>query len=526
MRIRMPADLHCIGRSSAKLRITCSVSITRERTRSILIWARSRYIAKLAAALMLTTHGVTATAQPRTWIVGATIISPERADNGRKMNVLIEGDRIAAVSEALPRAAAQDAQVVDAAGSYLIPGLIDSHVHLQSVPGLTPSMQFRHPFLVRDYRAQLPRSYLRYGYTTVINLLMTDRSVLDAFVASPAHPDLYHCGALPVADGYPSNLAPSLLRNREFPNFVVDPKTASGNDAKEHTPQAAVDRVKQQGAICIKTFFERGFGRDHNLPVPSPELFADIVKSARSAGLPVLLHASSLEAQRFGIEGGTNIFAHGMWNWNEFNQSPTLPDPVREALGQIASQRIGYMPTMQVIGGLHVLFEPGHFDHPSVRRVVPPALLDWYRSPSRQWFKDKLAGGKTDEQMRVMFDAILRRGAESTGYLAQHGAFFLFGSDTPSGPTPGNLPGLNGYLEMQRLVAAKMSLRQILEAATINNAKAFGLADRIGTIEIGKRANLLLLGRSPLESVEAYDSIRSVWIGGRRLDPASLEAGK
>jgi len=75
-------------------------------------------------------------------------------------------------------------------------------------------------------------------------------------------------------------------------------------------------------------------------------------------------------------------------------------------------------------------------------------------------------------------------------------------------------------------VAAKMSLRQILEAATINNAKAFGLADRIGTIEIGKRANLLLLGRSPLESVEAYDSIRSVWIGGRRLDPASLEAGK
>jgi imidazolonepropionase-like amidohydrolase len=475
---------------------------------------------------MLTTFEVVAAAQPRTWIVGATVISPERADNGRKLNVLIEGDRIAAVSEALPSDAAKDAQVVDATGSYLIPGLIDSHVHLQSVPGLTPLMQFRHPFLVRDYRIQLPRSYLRYGYTTVIDLVVTDRDVMDSFVASPAHPDLYHCGALPVANGYPSNFAPSLLRSRVFPNFVVDPKTAGSGDAEAHSPRAAIDRVKKQGAICIKTFFERGFGRDHDLPVPSPELFADIVKSARSARLPVLLHANSLEAQRFGIQGGTSILAHGMWNWDEFNQSPTLPDPLREVLDQIASRRIGYMPTMQVLGGLRVLFEPGHFDRPGVRRVVPPSLLDWYRSPSGQWFKDELAGGKTDEQMRAVFYVVLRRGAESTGYLAQKGAFFLFGSDTPSGPTPGNLPGLNGYLEMQRLVAAKMSLRQLLEAATVNNAKAFGLADRVGTIEAGKRANLLLLDHSPLESVEAYDSIRSVWIGGRRLEPASLEAVK
>ena len=474
---------------------------------------------------MLLTHGVAA-AGPRTWIVGATVISPERADEGRKLNVLIDGDRIAAVSEALPPGAAQDAVLVDAAGSYLIPGLIDSHVHLESVPGLTPLMQYRHPFLVRDYRAQLPRSYLRYGYTTVIDLVVTDRGVLDAFVAAPAHPDLYHCGALPVADGYPSHFAPSLLRNRVFPNFVVDPKTASGGDAKTHSPQAAVERVKQQGAICVKTFFERGFGADHDLPVPSPDLFADIVKSARSAGLPVLLHANSLEAQRFGVQGGTNIFAHGMWNWNEFNQSQSLPDPVREVLDQIASRRIGYMPTMQVIAGLRVLYEPGHFDRHGVQRVVPPSLLDWYRSPSGQWFKDDMANGKTDAQMRAVFDVVLRRGAESTGYLAQKRALFLFGSDTPSGPTPGNLPGLNGYLEMQRLVAAKMSLRQLLEAATINNAKAFGVADRIGTIEAGKRANLLVLGRSPLESVDAYDSIRSVWIGGRRLEPASLEAGR
>jgi hypothetical protein len=86
------------------------------------------------------------------------------------------------------------------------------------------------------------------------------------------------------------------------------------------------------------------------------------------------------------------------------------------------------------------------------------------------------------------------------------------------------LPGLNGYLEMQRLVAAGMGLRQLFEAATISNAKAFGLDGDIGTVQPGKRANVVLLGRSPLESVEAYDQVHTVWIGGTALDPASLEA--
>jgi imidazolonepropionase-like amidohydrolase len=86
------------------------------------------------------------------------------------------------------------------------------------------------------------------------------------------------------------------------------------------------------------------------------------------------------------------------------------------------------------------------------------------------------------------------------------------------------LPGLNGYLEMQRLAAAGVSLRQIFEAATLINATSFHLEDKIGTVAVGKRANLVLLGHSPLDSVEAYDEIQAVWIAGRQFDPANLEA--
>jgi imidazolonepropionase-like amidohydrolase len=77
---------------------------------------------------------------------------------------------------------------------------------------------------------------------------------------------------------------------------------------------------------------------------------------------------------------------------------------------------------------------------------------------------------------------------------------------------------------MQRLVGAGMSLRQLFEAATLSNAKAFALDRDIGTVQPGKRANLVLLGRSPLESVEAYDQVQTVWIGGAALDAASLDA--
>lgn len=462
-----------------------------------------------------------ATPPARTWIVGATVLSPERGDDGQPLQVLIEGERIAALTATLPANAAQTAQIVDARGQVLIPGLIDAHVHLASVPGFSPVMPFTHPFITRDYRAQMPRSFLRYGYTTVVDLVPTSREVLEDFTAAPAHPDLLHCGALPLWGGYPSHHAPSLVRRMVFPNAVEE-----GEPGGQHSPQAAVARVQADGARCVKTFFERGFGRDHDLPVPSAALFGQVVQAARAAGMPVLLHASSVEAQRFAVAGGADILVHGLWNWQADNASPTLPAPAREVLDQIAVRQIGYMPTMQVLGGLSVLFEPGYLDRPELRRVLPPSLLAWLRTPDGQWFKTELAGGQPDAVMRARFEAVLRRDAEATRHLAQHprGTKFLFGSDTPSGPTPGNLPGLNGYLEMQRLAAAGLSLRQIFNAATLHNAQAFGLAAQVGSIEVGKRANLLLLAQSPLRSVAAYDTIQTVWVGGRRLTPHSLEA--
>ena len=67
-------------------------------------------------------------------------------------------------------------------------------------------------------------------------------------------------------------------------------------------------------------------------------------------------------------------------------------------------------------------------------------------------------------------------------------------------------------------------LETIFRAATLDNAKAFGLEDQLGTVESGKRADLLLLAENPLSDIAAYDTIEVVITGGHPIDRQALSA--
>lgn len=120
----------------------------------------------------------------------------------------------------------------------------------------------------------------------------------------------------------------------------------------------------------------------------------------------------------------------------------------------------------------------------------------------------------------------MARNKNATNYLAKRGARFLFGTDTPSAPTYANPPGLNGWMEMNRLVDAGLTPAQVFRAATIVNAEALGLDREFGTVQPGKRANLLLLRKDPTQTVEAYDEIVKVILRGRVIDRAGLVASR
>jgi imidazolonepropionase-like amidohydrolase len=471
----------------------------------------------------------------RTWITDITIISPENLDHIATGNVLIENGRIARVDRGQTPHKPAGATVVSGKGLFLTPGLIDSHVHLAGIPGMSFEVSFspaeKQPPLAKSYFEQLPRSYLYFGYTTLVDLAVVNERVLQNFRQAPLHPDLYDCGeSLPFANGYPMSFAPPVIRFKLFPNFIYDPKQASAIPSEykpeDHSPSADVERVKRSGGICVKTYFERGFGADRNLPVMSPEIAAEVRRAATQAGLVLMMHANTFEAQKFAVQTDVDVIAHGLWNWGDFYKLSEIPPEMKDLLDGIVRKKIGYQATVQVIQGLRAYFDPDYLNNPAIPKVIPAEMLEWFKSPEGKWFKKELADENTaDAVVRQGWDnGPLRRVRLVLAYLASKDANFLFATDTPSGPTYGNLPGLNGYLEMQQLRQGGLSLKQIFRAATINNAREFKLDSQLGTIEPGKTANLLLLRKSPLESLDAYDSIVTVWVHGKAIPRESLAA--
>src|ERR1039458_5303217 len=138
----------------------------------------------------------------RLWITDVIIVSPESLDHVWKCSVLIENGRIAGVERNHRVKKPVGAAVFAGKGQYLIPGLIDSHVHLASVPGMSFGQSEGKQEMVQEYFKQLPRSYLYFGYTTLVDLAVVSPQVLRDFRQAPLHPDSYDCGgSLPFANG-------------------------------------------------------------------------------------------------------------------------------------------------------------------------------------------------------------------------------------------------------------------------------------------------------------------------------------
>jgi imidazolonepropionase-like amidohydrolase len=232
--------------------------------------------------------------------------------------------------------------------------------------------------------------------------------------------------------------------------------------------------------------------------------------------MPVFLHANSKPAQAFAVEAGVDVIAHGMWNGHQ-STATRLDDSVEPIVKEILARGMGYQPTVQVIRGLGEVLDDRFFTDPLLSRVYAPDLIAWYRSPEGAWFRPEL-GGAT----RQVFERVEGYGTAVVGYLARNNGRLLFGTDTPSAPIYTNPPGLNGFWEMRRWIAAGVSTTQLFRAVTIENARIMRLEKEIGSVEKGKRAHLLLLRANPLESVEAYNSIETVFLAGKAIPRDTL----
>lgn len=448
---------------------------------------------------------------------------------GIAQDVLIEDGRIASIGDV----DSAGTESIDGTDLYLVPGLIDGHVHLDGIPGMDWEQAQANPELVAEAQQQIPRAWLYHGFTTLVDLNSTAER-LAAWNAEAVAPTAYHCGAAPVMDGYPTRFLPEAIRYRVVPWFLIDPATnrpvPDGINPAEHSPNTVARAIAADGAVCIKTHWEDGFGARNDWPVPSDELLRALVAAGEKHGLPVLLHANSLPAQAAGARSDVGALVHGLWAWDDVDG--TVPTgAVLDTLKQLVENGIPVQPTVQVLYGERDLLDPHFLERPAMSAVLPQNLVDWYAGDGGQAARDRMrsypgvAESVESGRWKDLYAVPIMRVIEATRWLVEHDGVLLFGSDTPSDLTYANPPGLNARMEMDHWIAAGVTPARLLRAMTHDNAAFFGFDD-LGTIAPGEQADLLLLGADPTKDVSAWDRIEWVIVDGTPLARESLAAGR
>lgn len=417
--------------------------------------------------------------------------------------------------------------VIDGKGLFLVPGIMDSHVHVSAIPGMgfgvEPVAQ-KHPDLANSYYKQQPKSFLYYGVTQVVDL--NPGLNWQTFTRANVHPDLFRCEVITSKNTFPLVEKKDELSKSMFTHVVsenVDKKDAS-------SPEQIVKAIANSGARCIKLYFEDGYGSESYWPLLSEDTVKRIKAAAIDNQLLVVAHANAVDMYAKAIDANVDVIAHGLWNWNEFSQASELPKPFVQTLDKLTKKHIGYMPTQRVIAGLGELMLENASQNEAFHAVVPKALLAWYQQPAANWFKDELRAGfdgLPDEVIaRIFLQGRISKGAVVLNKLGSENYPILLGSDFPGSPSYANQPGLTTFLEMKAMAEAGVSLPSILAAATINNARQFKIENNYGTVEVGKKANLLLLTQNPLETVDAWSQIQQVILHGKAFERQVFAANR
>ncbi len=414
--------------------------------------------------------------------------------------VLICDGLIAAVGPTESLRMPRGVREVEMPGRFVMPGFVDMHAHVTVLPvgdqtGLESAIH-------REDSEQALRTMLAFGITTVRN---------------PAGPAV-EAVALREAVASGKVLGPRIRtagealdsRNSDFGPFV----TVSDED------QVRVEVARQAalGVDYIKLYSA--------LP---PEMIRAGVEAAHALGLEVIAHLQRTDWTE-GAQLGVDHITHGA-PWS----ASYLPEPARAAYRGSLKDRMTWLEEVDFDGaeitamilaldekGISVdptliayrikFFgdDPRHREHPEMHLTPPTVRETWARMTfTEDWTPEDYVRGHT----------VWPRLLELTRRLHEGGVMLTVGTDFPN---PYVIPGVSFHEELGLLAEARIPTLEILKMATYNGAVALGLETEIGSIEVGKRADLLVLTGNPVAHLYNTRAIDLVFLAGHGLKPSAL----
>jgi imidazolonepropionase-like amidohydrolase/ABC-type multidrug transport system permease subunit len=417
--------------------------------------------------------------------------------------VLVKNGKIAEVYDGnIPDEKSVNADPIEAAGKTILPGLIDSHVHLAATGG------FLEDWSKYDATKAMQRNLAAYLYSGVTAV----KSVGDPLEGALAIRQLvnsgeklgsefFTVGPLFTAPGGHGteimNSLPVAIRDSVNAQFLRLPATAA--EAKQQ-----VDALRQRNVDGIKAVMEAGaVGRVFNRM--DPQLLNAIAAEARADGLPIVVHTGDSRDVEDALKAGVNGIEHGSFR-------ERIPDA---DFAEMAKNGVTYDPTLSV-GEAFPQFAAGKLDllnRSLVQQVVPKELMagtkKMIESPGSIAMRKSI--GQYPVNMAIARDNLLR--------AWKAGVTLITGSDA------GNMLVFHGPTiqhEISLWVEAGIPAQVAIQAATLNSANALRAGARFGSIEKGKDATMLVVDGNPLQDIKATEAISFVIFKGERINRAGL----
>jgi len=443
-------------------------------------------------------------------ITHVTVIDGTGANPSNDFTVIVEEKRIAAVGPSSAMRIPNGARVIDGKGKFLIPGLADMHIHLTGAGEPGGSREFILSLLVAN------------GITTVrdmggkVELLKALRREINS--GRRLGPQIFFTG--PYLDGNPPSFQPS----------IVVQNTAQATDAVDKLASEGVDFIKVQSRLQ---------------PVP----YYSIAEEAKRKEIRFVGHvpdsitaAAASDAGQASIEHLTGVLLGCSTREEELRRRQLVPPPQHEnqeqvlererawtedllesysaekangLFGKFLANQTWQVPTLVLLVDLGYLVPERDAPGDARLKYVPNEVRQNWRKTRDSLMDGRVA--KDFEQRR----ALVKQSLETVNSMNKMGVRLMAGTDAAA---PDVLPGFGLHEELALLVEAGLTPMQALQAATRSSAEFLGRDAQQGTIQPGKRADLVLLEANPLENIHNTQRIRGVILNGKLLDRGDLDA--